>query len=322
MSPGSRPYPLLLAIIFFCLNIGNAQLTEDQEYFETQGEIYQRWLDHVGLGRVLIVKEIKVNGERLYLKLGFREENYDKVVANWKQLKVAFDSKSALSLEEKLFYRACHLFSIPQEDMKVWVNDTYEWGMEPCFVRKVYFEGGDVVAKEINCRTKIRNVVVSNAELGKLRGNAVAEINLEKSRGTTYENIIKYAEQKYGSSNCGSREARFKVLQKDHVLRFEVQNLCKEVLTDEANPLACKVLKRLGYDCNWIKREMLTFTIIEQKTEDGFRLYCEIEGKYGSGLFEEVKRGGYHDMEVDFDEYLEIYADFFTTSLKKHLLSN
>lgn len=68
------------------------------------------------------------------------------------------------------------------------------------------------------------------------------------------------------------------------------------------------------------KRERLTFTIAYVPTVEGINLNIEIDGKYGSGFYRTVCRGGYHSMEVDFDDYLEVYADKFSQELKAALL--
>lgn len=64
---------------------------------------------------------------------------------------------------------------------------------------------------------------------------------------------------------------------------------------------------------------MLRFTISYEETLDGFRIRIELDGKYGSGFYNNVRRGGYIDMEVDFDEYLEDYSDEFSTTLQSVL---
>jgi hypothetical protein len=103
----------------------------------------------------------------------------------------------------------------------------------------------------------------------------------------------------------------------EEVLRFEVTDLCKVVLVDETNPVICDWLVARLKPCNWIKRELLTFTIVYEPRDYGFNLNVEIDGKVGSGIYERVRRGGYYSMEVDFDDYLERYADAFCIELKQ-----
>jgi hypothetical protein len=101
-------------------------------------------------------------------------------------------------------------------------------------------------------------------------------------------------------------------------LRFEVVNLCLEVLKDEG--VVCPMMRRLGIDCNFAKRELLTFTITYTETTNGFQLNITLDGKYGSALYENVRRGGYMNMEFDFDEELDRYADQFKEELRMEIL--
>jgi len=89
---------------------------------------------------------------------------------------------------------------------------------------------------------------------------------------------------------------------------------------DESKSSWCKLVNRIGINCNTIKRELLTFIIKYKPTETGINLNIEIDGKFGSGLYSTVRRGGYHSMEVDFDEYLDIYAQKFIVDLKQYLM--
>lgn len=111
------------------------------------------------------------------------------------------------------------------------------------------------------------------------------------------------------------------MLESGDVLRFEITDLCREVLIDEANPLLCQILRTFGNDCNFVKRELLTFTIAHRTTAAGFNLHLEIDGKYGSGFYENVRRGGYLNMEIDFDDYLERYADQIKEEFKRVLIN-
>ena len=95
------------------------------------------------------------------------------------------------------------------------------------------------------------------------------------------------------------------------VLRFRATDLCREVLTDAANPTLAKILNNFGLGVNWVKREKLDILIAYEELPKGFKLTITIDGKYGSGLYNQVGRGGYYSMEGDFDEYLENYADAF-----------
>ena len=105
-----------------------------------------------------------------------------------------------------------------------------------------------------------------------------------------------------------------------NLMRFEVTDLCKEVLKDESNNTICDFLSKYVKPCNWIKREKLTFSFTYQPREGSFILKCEVEGKVGSGFYDQVGRGGYLDMEIDFDGSLKDYADKLQYELKNAIL--
>lgn len=128
-----------------------------------------------------------------------------------------------------------------------------------------------------------------------------------------------FAAEKYATPKCEGRKPQVKRLPNEDYLRFQVSNLCREVLTDEQNPIVCRWLRTFGYDCNWIKRELLTFTVIYIPTDTGFQLNITLEGKVGSGYYEDIRRDGYMDMEVDFKSYLEEYADIIAQEIKDYL---
>lgn len=52
-------------------------------------------------------------------------------------------------------------------------------------------------------------------------------------------------------------------------LRFDVSDLCREVIKDAQNPTICRWLKRLGYNCNWTARELPSFTFVYLPANDG-----------------------------------------------------
>lgn len=170
-------------------------------------------------------------------------------------------------------------------------------------------------------KSKIREVNIKSDDFKDMKKMSVQAFQQKFDRKTVYEKIHSYAKQKYERKTCDQRNPKLRLLESEGVLRFEITDLCREVLTDEANPLLCKILRNFGYDCNWVKRELLIFTVIQRETPTGFQLHLEIDGKYGSGFYENVRRGGYLSMEIDFDDYLERYADQFKEEIRR-LLTN
>jgi hypothetical protein len=292
-------------------------LTRDMDFFQNQKAAYQRWLDHAGLGATLRVYELDVKPQRISLYLAFAYQDIDSVIVAWTQLKAAFEKTRPLSLEQELFYKMTQMMEVRQSLADVQIYDTYDLRKEPLFSRAIYFEDGRVQVQESNPKSKIREIAIRPASFAKMKKMTQENIRQEYDRKAVYDKIYEYAQKRYEKKVCEQRYPKVLLLESDESLRFEVEDLCREVLTHEANPALCGILSAIGYDCNWVKRELLTFTIVYKESSDGFRLSIEIDGKYGSGFYSNVRRGGYLNMEIDFDSYLERYADKFKEEIKR-----
>lgn len=321
MNPKSLLYPLLITLVtgIFpeALSAQIEDLRQDMAFFNKQKVVYQRWLDEAGLGQVLQVKSIDVKEQKLSLYLGFEFNDIDSIVKGWEVLKVAFDKSHPITLEQQLFYKATSLMEVRQPWIDVQLYDSYDMEKEPLFFRGIYFEDGEVKVEESNPRAKIREVSFDTNDFPK-RG---AEATFRKDYGAKHVlgAIYDYAQQKFGDPNCPDRKAKVVPLERSKkTLRFEVVNLCLEVLQDEG--VLCPMLRNIGLDCNWAKRELLTFTITHTDTPNGFQLNITLDGKYGSALYENVRRGGYMNMEFDFDEELDRYADQFKEEIRTVIL--
>ncbi len=294
-------------------------LTRDTKFFEKQKTEYQRWLDHAGFGSVLKVHAIEVEPQQLSLYLAFPYEDVDSILVAWQELKTAFEKKRPITLEQELFYKMVHMMEIRQALASVQIYDTYDLRKEPLFSRAIYFEKDSVKVEASNPKSKIREIIIKLEDFKEMKKMSVEAFQKQFDRQTVYDKIYQYSKQKYERKTCDQRYPKLRLLENGDVLRFEINDLCREVLEDEANPRLCQILRGFGYDCNWVKRELLTFRVIHREEARGFGLYIEIDGKYGSGFYENVRRGGYLSMEIDFDDYLERYADQFKEEIKEIL---
>ena len=292
-------------------------LTKDSEFFSKQAVLYQRWLDHSGFGKVLKVQTIEAKPQELSLFLAFHYEDIDSIANAWKKLKTDYERVSATTLEQELFYKMVNLMEVRQSMANVQIYDTYDLRKEPLFFRGIFFKDGAVKVEESNPRSKIEEMVLSPVDFKKMKSWSVQNFQQKYDRQTVYDKIFACARQRFERKVCEQRSPKVRLLENQEVLRFEVTDLCREVLTDEANPLLCQILRGLGYDCNWVKREMLIFEVTYRETTTGFQVRIELDGKYGSGLYETVRRGGYLSMEIDFDDYLERYSDSFREYLRQ-----
>ncbi len=298
-------------------------LTKDIAFFEKQKELYQKWLEHTGLAPTLSVEAIDVSKDRLslYLKLPYQE--VDSIIAAWDVVKSTFEKTHAITLEQQLFYKLVQLMEVRQGRVDVQVYDTYDLRKEPLFFRGIYFDAdsGKVLVSTSDPKSEIRKIVFAPVNLRGMKKPSIEQLRQRMSRQVVFDKILSYAKNRYEYTPCEDRNPQLSVLETGEVLRFEVQDLCREVLTDAANPLLCQMLNPLGLDCNWVKRELLNFIITYELLQNGVQLTIEIDGKFGSGFYGRIERGGYiaMDQEPDLYEYLERYADIFSEAIKAEL---
>jgi hypothetical protein len=294
-------------------------LEKDLPFFKQQESTYQRWLDQAGLGQVLRVHGTGIDQDRLSLYLGFRYQNLDSIQAGWESLKKAFEANRPMSLERELFGKMLHFMEVPQEQAAVQLYDTYDVTRAPLFFRGIYFDGGTVKVDESDARAD-RKITLSPAKLGGMKKMSAATFRAKYDKAKVYSSILAYLNERYTKDPCANREPELTIYEEDNLLRFRVTDLCREVLTDAANPTLCALVDRLGYPCNWVRREKLDYTIAYQPHPDGFVLHIQVEGSYGSGRLKEVPRGAYYSMELEFKPYLEEYADKITAALGRVIL--
>ncbi|MDZ4679963.1 MAG: hypothetical protein SGI94_05945 [Saprospiraceae bacterium] len=320
----NRVWFFLLAIwsIALPLSAQTDSLIKDEAYFFQQKDEYQRWLDHTGLGRFIRVHDLHVKEEEgsVHLYLGFYSNNVDTIGSIWRQLKAAHEAQPGLKFEELLLFRMSNLMGLPQQAAVIEVYDTYDNSHASFFFRGIYFKNGRVAVEENNPKgekNRLINFRLSDIKTRSLSGKTAFPKHYTKAY--VFEQICKFAQEKYARSPCEQRKPAIKPKPSEDYLRFDVTDLCREVVKDAQNPTICQWLNRLGYNCNWTTRELLSFTFIYLPTTEGFTLHLTLEGRVGSGYYDHVKRSGYMDMELDFEDELESYVDQIVHDIKKYL---
>lgn len=293
-------------------------LTKDRAFFLKQDTLYQQWLDHAGLGEKLRVRTVEVEPQQVALYLSFPFENADSVKAAWNQLKMDYEAqKTGLDLEQALFYKMLHLMELRQSAANIQLFDTYDTRKEPCFYRGIYVKDGAFRVDSNGCKSKNLDIYISPSDLKAAKKPSNAAFQKQYTQQYVFDKIHQYAVKRYEKNTCTGRNPKVSPAQIDgNIMRFEVTDLCKEVLKDAKNNDFCDFLNKYIKPCNWIQREKLTFTFIYQAKDNAFQLKCELEGKVGSGYYDQVGRGGYLDMEIDFDGYLTDYANQLQYQLK------
>ena len=317
-----RRYLYTILLLIPGLLSAQSSLTDDLPFFQDQTQLYQKWLTKSGFGDVIKVQDLKVEPEHFTLYLAFHTTAGGECWALWEQLKEDFERRNAITFEQQLFYKMLHMMEVEQEMATIEVHNLYGEQRNYCFFSKIFFDDtyGKVNVQERYCKAQERNIEVEPNTLEGMKDMSFEEINRIYNRTSVFETIFNYAKGRYELNKCEARFPEVREKERSQLLRFEVVDLCKEVLRDEDNPWICKVLRRFDYTCNWIKREKLEFTITYERTPDGIRIGVKIDGKYGSGYYDQVKRGGYHSMDLDFDDYLVDYADEIANDFKREVL--
>lgn len=319
--PMHRIYPTLLLLLLVCTCVRaqkSQDLRQDEAFFNQQAVIYQKWLDNAGLGQYFHVRELDVQEKQLDLFLEFNADDLDLIINQWNTVKERFENSSTLTLEQQLFYKATSLMEVRQGLVSVQLYDTYDLRKTPLFSRTIHFEDGKVKTEESNPKSKIDKIDLSPEAVSGGKAVSVADFQKKYGKAFVFNCIGAYVKERFERRVCVGRTPEVRILEDQEVLRFEVVDLCKEVLKEE-NSTICGWLRALGYDCNWAKRELLTFTISHENTVGGIRIMVELDGKIGSGFYANVSRGGYVSMEVDRDKELENYADALAIELRKML---
>jgi hypothetical protein len=296
-------------------------LTRDTAFFKAQGLEYQRWLVHTGMGNSLQVRIVEVEPQQVALYLQFPTTNADSARAYWGRVKQDYARlNTGLTLEQALFYKMVYMMELRQSYANVQLYDTYDTRVEPCFYRGIYMKDGHLVVDSSGCKSKPADVYLSPGDLPGLKKPSLSEFRRKYTQEYVFDRVYEYAKTRYEQQVCVNRYPKVGSPQIDgNVMRFEVIDLCREVLKDAKNDPICKFINDRGFPCNWTIREKLTFTFVYKVQDGGFWLKCDIEGKVGSGFHDEVGRSGYLNMEIDFDGYLEDYATRFQNDLRNAL---
>ncbi|MEZ4825007.1 MAG: hypothetical protein R3C61_01755 [Bacteroidia bacterium] len=317
----------MIPVFHFSTQAQVADFRAEMEYLHGQKDRYQRWLDHSGIGKILHVHDLAVEEKDVILYLAFsRPGDTEYIVNAWETLKSSFEQEHSLSLEQTLFYKWITLSDIsPEANVGVYVYDTYTPGEPKLFGREIYFDSDSarVITEEYNPKSIVRKINITPPSF---TDKKVSETQIRKqmTKELVYEKIYNYASQQFKQQTCEQRFPEVKREYDKDVLRFKVIDLCRVVFENESQHSLCEIFRSLNLsDCNWMKREVLFFTITHEETYSGVRITVEIEGKYGSGFYGSSYNNlnkGFIDMENEFSGLLKDFADSFAMQLEKLLV--
>lgn len=327
--------------LMYCVSNLHAQkvnLARDFSFFEKKSAEYQRWLDTTGLGKSIVVDQVRmrpildskkrpigIDSTELELILCLRATDPDTAIGIWNGLKRNVDTPGD-SLEAYLYRIFVHKMEIPgvQGSIQVYIRNKHG-DFDKCFYLYIWEEPDAQLGHKIasayhfmECKSKtfdldIKTPKVKTAGKGKKQTYKTLK---PKTAGQVFDIIDAYVKtevlnQARYKNECNDRHPDFDVDRKRSELSYEftLKDLCKEVLTNHGD-------KYVLY--NTIPMERLTFRFEYHTTQDGFTLKCTIDGKYGSGFFK-PRTQGYMNMETDFNDYFENYYNRLRQALEQRL---
>lgn len=309
--------PAFLLLSLSCFAQQSFFTKADDAYFQQQRPRYQKWLEAQGFDELLTIYEINTDSNQVNLILETVPTDADTARAAWERLKSDVQTELHQSLEVYLFNHFCHLMEVTEDSAVIEIYNTIS-DQQPCFIKAIYFKERFRV-EDIFCKNKVDSVLIDHFDLSRFSTQQSAAIKaLPKAKRAPYQ--LKTAIQQFFQNHYENADINWRH-ERDQLLKCQVKELRREVLTDEANPLLAEVLQWFGYEVDWVKRELLTITVDYQLHEEGIQLMVEINGKYGSG-FHRPRRNAYIDMEPEFEEYLSHYTEIITQEIKNHLIQD
>ena len=294
----------------------NEDLRESASFFEQQAVIYKNWLKHSGLTQVLAVDQIKVESRNIRLLMTFNDQKVEVPVVAWTHLKEDYEKDNPLKLEEFLFFRMVHIMEVCDDQA---ILEIFNKSQNATFYSEIYMKNGELRIESSILKSVKKNIAIDKIDFIRNKTYSRVRIDTLLPKDKVFDNIINYSKKKFGIKKCWDRVAKVTVMERKRLLRLEVKDLCREVLTDEANPLLAQILGKMGYDAQWAKREMLNIIIIYSGSESAVNLFLEIQGKYGSGFYK-PRLSGYIDMEPEFSEYINRFTDLFAEEIRLELI--
>lgn len=300
-------------------------LMNEEGFFRGQQQAYQDWLDLSGLGQVLKVYDITVRPDTVFMYLAIptsvqgREEKTDYVLSAWDKLRARFREQNSLSLESQLFLKMLHIMELEPRQAVVLLFDTYDPYETPLYYA-VFYTQEKITVDSTAFRSTSHSVQVYVPPVAE---SAQSEVAVGKVLAGQYAGLFRkihdFFNRRYDPSEVQITEKLADYERGIYVI--SLRPLYKEVLKDQENLLVCQWLNRLGFDCNTLKKEWLTFTFTVTQASYGYKLDCILEGKCSEGSGAWSGRGAFRD--IDNDEYsrqvLQEYGDWLMGQLRRFL---
>jgi len=273
-------------------------------------------LEKTGISQVFKFRDIIVDSVNSVIRVQFEFNSPDAAMNDtlWRILKSDFRKQKNIDIREYLYFYSINVFKIA-EPKNVLVEIRQSYINEDCpFIQYYYNEDSNKFTgdeKEKVCMAEYKKSILLNSFVYYDRAFLIQ--NSEVAIDAYYNVLIKHFREFYkkGGFEKNSKKQEFKSMYRrlDPVLRFEVQNLQKEVLNDAGENFVYNIL-RFIYNKSYLPYEYLKFEIrLEpQNPTNQMELNIKITGRYGSGFYENWRWDTMNDMDRGFPAYIDDYA--------------
>lgn len=327
----------IFLLLVFVPNLLLAQydFKENMDFFQAKSAEYQKMIETKGLGELLKVDKVQFkqgkNGNIDYSELEMillvKAFERDTASQMWNQMKMAFDSVSTDSLESFLFDMFIHKMEIPDSQGNIQIYFRNHFGVRPSsFYILIWSEDGVIKSEaklDIKSKSKEFELVIDTKKIASYGRGKINKVSTSKvkSHHEVFNEILRFVKE----TKLEHPKYKYELLDRvpriesdsfrtETMLKFTLANLGKEVLTDQS-----RYFWEKWVNLNSTAMERLTFRFeVNFLNNNSFSLKCNIDGKYGSGLFK-PRVNGYMNMEVDFDDFFNLYKDNFKIALKNYL---
>ncbi len=277
MNPYKRG--LLCLALLMSFTASSAQdLTQDWDFLHQARSQYERWLEGTELKKVLRVHDLQIFPELVLLDLRIPNGN------DWISFKERYEAKYGTDLRRKLFQQMLFMFQLEQAQAGLRIrsdqNNHYV---------DMRYRADTLAINETNPKSsRIDSIRIDFSKIpGAVIGDGAANLALTRSK------LRQFFAEYYREKSTRFREVKYDIFDEEPLqLSFIIWNLKKEILNDLV----------LGY----YERILLDLTF---KTEgQSIKIYYEVYGSYGSGIFRAPRKTEYTDIDLDskstyMDEY-------------------
>lgn len=320
----------LLFLISFPLSLSAQQnLSASQPFFNKAAHAYQKWLDGCGLGPALQVRSAEVKNDTLLVVfLGFQAADPDSARAVWNQLRADFARKTGGdTLENRLFEKVAWYFEVPPRLARLYLRDSYTGPKALCWEARVVPGNKNsrpvFQQKDLDCGFKSQefNVHIGSQDLPGLRPPSAADFQKKMDKKTVFSRLKPWLSTRYQKPQPDGGWSHIRFTDEWQTLKFEVDDLRREVISDASSSWLCEVLCQCATCLPYEKLEVVIKYEMPDPAAGGFSLSATISAKYGSGIWK-PRGGGWHDLDDEPAKkaLLKTYGELLMVDLKRFLL--